>query len=68
MIEPGGPAEKAGMMIGDIILTVEDKPLADTMELQAALDPEEVGKTLKVRILRGGQTQDLSLIIAERPE
>ena len=68
MVEPGGPAEKGGMMIGDIVLTVGDKPLADTMGLQAALDPEEVGKTLKVRVLRGGQTQDLSVIIAQRPE
>lgn len=68
MVEPGSPAEKGGMMIGDILLTVGDKALAGTMGLQAALDPEEVGKTLKVRVLRGGQTQDLSLIIAERPE
>ena len=68
MVEPGGPAEKGGMMIGDILLTVGDKPLAGTMGLQAALDPEEVGKTLKLRVLRGGQPQELSLIIAERPE
>ena len=68
MVEPGSPAEKGGMMIGDILLTVGDKPLAGTMGLQAALDPEEVGKTLKLRVLRGGQPQELSLIIAERPE
>jgi S1-C subfamily serine protease len=68
MVEPGGPAEKGGMMIGDIVFAVGNKPLADTMGLQAALDPEEVGKTLKVRVLRGGQPQDLSVIVAERPE
>lgn len=67
-VEPGGPAEKAGMMVGDIVLAVGDKPLADTMALQATLDPEEVGKTLKVRVLRGGQPHELSVIIAERPE
>jgi S1-C subfamily serine protease len=68
MVEPGGPAEKGGMMIGDIVFAVGNKPLADTMGLQTALDPEEVGKTLKVRVLRGGQPQDLSVIVAERPE
>lgn len=67
-VEPGGPAEKAGMMVGDVVLSVGDKPLPDTMALQAALDPEEVGKTLKVRVLRGGQPHDLSLTVAERPE
>jgi S1-C subfamily serine protease len=67
-VEPGGPAEKAGMMVGDIVLAVGDKPVADTMALQSALDPEEVGKTLKVRVLRGGQPHDLSVTVAERPE
>jgi S1-C subfamily serine protease len=68
MIEPGSPAEKGGMMIGDIVLAIGDKPLADTMALQAELDPEEIGKTLKVRVLRGGQPQDLSVVVGERPE
>jgi S1-C subfamily serine protease len=68
MTEPGGPAEKAGIMIGDIIIGVGDKPLTEAIDLQASLDPEEVGQTVNVRIQRGGQARDLSLIIGERPE
>jgi S1-C subfamily serine protease len=68
MLEPGGPAERGGMMIGDIVLALEGKPLTDTADLQAALDPEQVGKTLKLRVLRGGESRDLSLTVAEHPE
>jgi S1-C subfamily serine protease len=68
MVEPGGPAEKGGMMVGDILLALGEKPVADTADLQAGLDPEQVGKTLKVRVLRGGQIQDLALTVAERQE
>ncbi len=68
MVEPGGPAEKGGLMIGDIVVALGDKPLADPADLQAALDPEQVGKTVQLRILRGGQAHDLSLTVAERAD
>ena len=68
MLEPGGPAQKGGLMIGDIVFALGDKTVTDTADVQAALDPEQVGKTLKLRVLRGGQTQEISLTIAEHPE
>ncbi len=68
MIEPGGPAEKGGVMVGDIVVGLGDKPLTDTVDLQAALDPEQVGKTVQLRILRGGESRELSLTVGERPE
>jgi S1-C subfamily serine protease len=67
-VEPGGPAEKAGAMVGDIIVALGDKPLTDASGLQAILDPEQVGKTVQLRILRGGQNRDLSVTVRERPE
>jgi S1-C subfamily serine protease len=68
MIEPGGPAAKGGMMVGDIIIALGDKALTDALDLQATLDPEQVGKDVQLRILRGGQNHDLSLTVGERPE
>ncbi len=68
MIEPGGPADKGGLMIGDIVLALGDRSLTDTADLQEALDPEQVGRTLKIRALRGGQAKDLTLTVAERQE
>jgi len=68
MIEPGGPADKGGLTIGDIVLALGDKSLTDTADLEEALDPEQVGKTLKIRVLRGGQVKDLTVTVAERQE
>jgi S1-C subfamily serine protease len=68
VLEPGGPAQKSGLMIGDIVLALEGKPLADTSDLLTALDPEQVGKTLKLRLSRGGQTQEVAVTVAEQPE
>jgi S1-C subfamily serine protease len=68
MLEPGGPAEKAGLMIGDIIVALGDKALTDPSDLQATLDPEQVGKTVQLQLLRAGKAQSLSLIVSERPE
>jgi S1-C subfamily serine protease len=68
MLEPGASAEKAGLMIGDIVIGFEDRPLTDLADLRTVLDPEQVGKQVHLRVLRGGQTQDVSLTVAERPE
>jgi S1-C subfamily serine protease len=67
MVEPGGPAGKAGLIVGDIIVALADKPITDSI-LQEALDPEQVGKEIHLRILRGGQPKDFSVLVAERPE
>ena len=68
MIDPDGPAEKGGVMIGDIIVALGDRPLTGAVDLQATLDPEQVGKTVQLRILRGGQNRNVSLTVGERPE
>jgi S1-C subfamily serine protease len=66
MVSPAGPAEKAGLLVGDILLTVNGSAMSDPRELQAALDSESVGKQLKVTVLRGGKPSEATLTIAER--
>jgi S1-C subfamily serine protease len=68
MVEPGSPAEKAGLTIGDIITRIADKPLNQVMDLQSTLDPEQVGKSVVLQLLRGGQKQNITVTVAERPE
>lgn len=68
MVDPDGPAEKTGVMVGDIIVAVAGKSLKDSAELQIVLDPEQVGKTIQLGILRGGNALDLSVTVAERGE
>lgn len=66
MVSPGGPAEKAGLLVGDILLTVNGTSVSDPRELQAVLDSENVGKQLKITVLRGGKPIEITLTIAER--
>ena len=65
-VSGGGPAEKAGVTLGDIIVALDGAAVAHAGDLQSALDPEKVGTVVRLRVLRGGKLQDVSVTIAER--
>ncbi len=66
-VQPGGPAEQAGVLIGDILVALDGKALSDTDDVQALLDPERIGTALQARFIRGGEPVDLSITVGERP-
>ena len=66
-VEPEGPADVAGMMIGDILVTLEGKPMDDIDNLQSFLDADAVGKPRNVQAIRGGELIELSVTLGERP-
>jgi serine protease Do len=66
-VEPGGPAERGGVMIGDILVTLDGHALEQTDDLQTLLNADAVGKSRKVQAIRGGKLIELSVQIAERP-
>lgn len=66
-IAPDGPAEKAGLLLGDILLALDGKGVSDPSDLQEALDSETVGKALSAVILRGGKPLEVSITIGDRP-
>ncbi len=63
---PDSPAERSGLMIGDIIISLENSAVSDAADLQAVLDPENVGKPVRVRMLRAGKPVELTLTVGER--
>jgi S1-C subfamily serine protease len=67
-VQPGGPAEKAGVLIGDILVALDGKPVADTDDVQALLDPERVGKSIAATVIRGGEVAALTVTVSERPQ
>jgi S1-C subfamily serine protease len=66
-VEPAGPADHAGVVIGDVFLSLDGKAVADTGDVQAVLSAEYVGKSVQASIVRGGSLQDLTITIGERP-
>lgn len=66
-VEPTGPADTAGVLIGDVILSLDGTFVSDTGDIQRQLGSESVGKTMKVQIIRGGALAEVAIAIGERP-
>jgi S1-C subfamily serine protease len=66
-VEPGGPAHKAGLLIGDILVSLAGQSIARFEDVQSHLQPENIGKALTAKIVRGGAVQEVSIAVAERP-
>jgi serine protease DegQ len=66
-VERGGPAERAGVKLGDVLLAVNDSPVADTtgmLNLIATLQP---GQQARLRLVRERAETELAVIIGRRP-
>ena len=66
-VEADGAAEKAGVLIGDILLAINEKTTLEPMDVQAALWGKEAGETVKAKILRGGELAELEIVLGKRP-
>jgi len=64
----GSPAEKAGLLRGDVLLSLEGKEIRGVRELQLLVASTPVGKTVRVGILRDGDSRDLEVTIVAMPE
>jgi S1-C subfamily serine protease len=67
MVEPEGPADKAGVLIGDILVGVGDKTIEHPEDLQKYSDSGVIGKQTTAKFIRGGVIKDLSITVGERP-
>jgi S1-C subfamily serine protease len=66
-VEPGAPADGAGLTLGDTIVALDGQPVRHMDELLALLGGDRVGASVPVGIVRGGQTQEMTVTIGERP-
>ena len=63
----GGPADKAGVKPGDILLSVADKPVTDTISMLNLVAQLTPGDKIKVTVLRKAREASLDLTVGRRP-
>jgi serine protease Do len=64
----GGPAEKAGIEQGDVIVEFGGKEVADSKDLPLIVATTPVGKDVTVKLLRNGQVMDRQVKVGEMEE
>ncbi|HEU4630456.1 MAG TPA: S1C family serine protease [Gemmatimonadaceae bacterium] len=66
-VEPGGPAERAGVLLGDLLVALDGEPTEDPRDVLALLGPDAVGRELPAVIVRAGAPTALTIAVAEHP-
>ena len=62
------PADRAGFKVGDVIVKFGDKEIYRSSDLPLAVGTTEIGKTIRVQIIREGRKKSLRVKIAELPD
>ena len=65
-VDAAGPGARAGVLFSDVIVSLDGTAVASVRDLQPFLEPESVGKTITVSLIRGGQRVELTIIVGER--
>ena len=66
-VAPGGPADRAGILLGDVVLALGGVPVSDPGEVMALLGARGVGDVVPVRLLRAGTAMDAAITVGEYP-
>jgi len=67
-VVPGGPGDKAGLQVDDVISAFEGDPVPSPEKLRWAASLAGVGRTVSVRVTRGKRSFDLKLSLGELPD
>jgi serine protease Do len=67
IVEPGKPADKAGIQHGDVIVEVDGKPIRNNRELIDQISYLPVGSNVKITLIRNGERRVVTAKTAERP-
>jgi S1-C subfamily serine protease len=66
-VQTSSPAASAGLLMGDIIVSLGGTSITDPGDLASVLRPDQVGEDMTVSVLRGGEPRDIRITVGERP-
>jgi len=67
-VEAGGPSSTAGLLIGDVLVTLDGAPVGETDDVQAVLGSQRVGSTVRAQIIRAGASAQVEITVGDRPQ
>jgi serine protease Do len=67
-VTKGGPADKAGLLRGDVIIELDGRKILDPAELPRMVAFGHIGKTVTFKVMRQGKPLDIKVLIEKRPE
>ena len=65
-VQPGSPADRAGLKLGDVILAINDQPINSGNDLVQIVSSSRIGSRVKVEYLRDGKAKTASVEVADR--
>jgi serine protease Do len=65
-VQPGGPADKAGLKAEDIIITIDGRPINDGDDLVNEIASRKPGSTIRLGFVRDGKQEDTTVTIGDR--
>jgi serine protease DegQ len=65
-VEDGSPADRGGLIVGDILATLDGQPVEDTDDLLVLLAGDRVGRAVPVKLVRGGELAEVEITVGER--
>jgi serine protease Do len=66
-VEADGPGGNAGVMLGDVIVRIQGRPVSDLSVVQDALRGLRSGERTKLEVIRAGEARELNVTMGERP-
>lgn len=66
-VDPNGPAAKAGIAEGDVIIEIDGTKIDQKNTLSSILNVRRVGETIKVKLKRGEKEMTVTVVLQERP-
>jgi S1-C subfamily serine protease len=66
-VEPDGPAARAGVLLGDVLVALDGAPVSDLDDVQARLGSDRIGVAVPAVLVRAGARTDLSITVGTQP-